>query len=326
LDDIGRSLDVKTLRLLGLLLKERSVSKTALLLGQSQPSVSSALKRLRVVLDDPLLVRSGQNLVLTERGEEVRETVGRILEQMDRLLDPDDGFDPAKSQRRLRIAAANCFSTFLVPRLIEVIYREAPGMRIDLVVPPGDAALMRGLEEGELDAIIGNWPMPPENLRYAPLFVSEIACVVRAGSPLARREGISLAEYLTLDHLSPTPSSSFAHSPIDGRLAQLNLSRRIAVSVPEYALAPQVLNRTDLIFTTGRPFAEHLAQEMPFTVFDAPEELGLMNFYLLWHERAHLSNCNRWLRSKIRHVAREFADLAPAKRRAPRLSLITAGE
>src|SRR5574338_337427 len=55
------------LRMFCLLIAERSVSRTALKLNQSQPAVSLALKRLREILGDPLLVREKSGMVPTER-------------------------------------------------------------------------------------------------------------------------------------------------------------------------------------------------------------------------------------------------------------------
>ncbi|MFZ2102682.1 MAG: LysR family transcriptional regulator, partial [Oricola sp.] len=73
------ALDVRLMRTLYLLLTECSVSRTADILGQTQPTVSLALKRLRYILGDPILVRSGSTLVPTERGLELRESVKRLL-------------------------------------------------------------------------------------------------------------------------------------------------------------------------------------------------------------------------------------------------------
>jgi DNA-binding transcriptional LysR family regulator len=49
--------DSYLLRVLVTLVTERNVSRTAIRLNQSQPAISSALKRLREVFGDPLLVR-----------------------------------------------------------------------------------------------------------------------------------------------------------------------------------------------------------------------------------------------------------------------------
>ncbi|MGO8462744.1 LysR family transcriptional regulator, partial [Rhizobium ruizarguesonis] len=68
-------MDVRLMRTLLTLLKECSVSKNADIMGQAQPTVSLTLKRLREMLDDQLLVRSGGALVPTERGLALKETL-----------------------------------------------------------------------------------------------------------------------------------------------------------------------------------------------------------------------------------------------------------
>jgi DNA-binding transcriptional LysR family regulator len=68
-----------------------------------------------------------------------------------------------------------------------------------------ETELMHGLEEGEIDLVIGNWPTLPEHLRFAPLLTADIVCMVRVGHPLAEMRALDLKTYLTLDHISPTP-------------------------------------------------------------------------------------------------------------------------
>lgn len=299
-------LDLGTLRVLHLLLSESSVSVAAVRLGRSQPAVSATLRRLRDLLGDPLLVRSGGHLVLTERAHELKPLVQRIIHDLDGLLQTGSGFSPATCCRPVRIFAANCFGAFFLPLIVERLRRAAPHMPLELTPPLADTALHRMLETGELDMVIGNWPSPPPDLRTSALLEDDIACVVGPHHPLASAQRIGLDDYLRYDHLSPTPASRAVLSPIDGRLAQLRLSRRIAVTVPEYSLAPNLLAHSDLVFTTGRTFAEHLASHMPLALLDAPPELGRMQLYLLWHERSHHSALGRWLRTQVREAAEEI--------------------
>ena len=305
------NLDLKQLRVLQLLLAERSVSHVATLLRQSQPAISATLKRLRDVFGDPLLVRSGQTMVLTERAEEIRLTVDQLLDDLHQLLDPDEVFDPSLARRQIRIAAANCFEIFLIPRLTAAFRAEAPQATLEFTAPSMQTDFAHELEAGQLDAVIGNYPVPPQNLRYMALMKSDIACIVAADHPLAGQGAVDLEQYLTLNHISPTTRRQFALSPIDGTLARMQLSRRIAVTVPEYALVQQLLPHSDLVFTTGRPYAEHLAGTGAFRVLDAPPELGGMNFYLLWHERSQFSKYHHWLRGVVRRVAKSAEFFQP---------------
>jgi DNA-binding transcriptional LysR family regulator len=257
-------------------------------------------------------VRSGAHLVPTDRGTELLVTLNRVLDDLDRVLDARDEFDPAVADRPIRMVASNCFGLFLLPRMVELIRKAAPNVTVDFLRMPEEEKLMPALELGEIDLVIGNWPVPPASLRFAPLFDNEIACMVRPGHPMARRKALTLEDYLALDHLSPTPQASAHVSPIDGRLAQLGLRRRIRVSVPEFSVVPYVLSANDLVFTSGRSFIEHLAGIFPFAVLEAPPELGAMRFYMLWHERSHRGGHGRWLRSLVRRAAREMEALKPA--------------
>lgn len=314
------NLDLKQLRVLQLLLAERSVSRVATLLRQSQPAISATLKRLREVFGDPLLVRSGQTMVLTERAEEIRLTVDQLLDDLHQLIQPDEVFDPFEARRQIRIAAANCFEIFLIPRLTAAFRAEAPQATLEFTAPAGQGDFAHELETGQLDAVIGNYPVPPQNLRYMALMKSDIACLVSDRHPLAGQGAIGLDEYLSLNHISPTTRRQFGVSPIDGTLARMQLSRRIVVTVPEYALVQQMVPGSDLVFTTGRPYAEYLARQGGLKVLDAPPELGSMTFYLLWHERSQFSKYHHWLRGVVRRVAKSAeiftpwqpeADLAP---------------
>lgn len=304
---VNGALDVRLLRTLLILLNECSVSRTAEILGQTQPTVSLALKRLRDLLGDPILVRSGGALVPTERGLELRDSVRRLLADMDAHLSPLPSFDPARSDRRFRIVAANCLGAVFLPRIFRAVARQAPNVRIDVVPLPGTDELMADLAGGAIDLVLANWPNPPNTLRMAPLLSTGIKCVVWSGHPLADRAGpLDMARYLSEDHLSPTSDQRLQVSPIDGRLLELGLKRRITATVPEYAIVPHVLDQSDLVFTTGAPFAEEIARDGRFTLLDAPPELGRMDFYLLWHEAKHHSPAHAWLRQLLKGIAAEL--------------------
>jgi DNA-binding transcriptional LysR family regulator len=307
--NINPSIDVRLLRTTYLLLTERNVSRVAVLLGHSQPTVSACLKKAREIFADPLLVRAGQRLVLTERGEEIKTLIGSVLLGLSDALNGQDHFDPRLSSQNIRIAVLNCFGVFLVPEIAKRIHHNAPNVTLDFFPPGDNPDLLEELGAGRVDVVIGNWPAPQQSLKSTALFQCDIACITHSDHPLAAGDAISLDAYLAASHISPTASSSAGFSPIDGRLAQLGLKRNIAMSVPEYAMIPPIVGGTDLIFTTARAYAEHMVAntlDQHLQVIDAPSEFDRMHLYLLWHERNHTSIAHKWLRRIIRDVAKEF--------------------
>jgi DNA-binding transcriptional LysR family regulator len=291
------TLDLQHLSMLSLLLQEWSVTRVAAKLNQPQPAVSRMLHRLREVMEDPLFVRSGSKLVPTERALAMRGPLREILAQLNRL-EVEVFFDPATSSREFRIASADCIEPSLLPQLITSLVCAGPRIRAKLRLIDPAYDVTRALEDGELDLAIDNDPGPSEHLRTSTLYVDDVVCVMRSGHPLACRTGIELAEYLSLKHLAPHPSTTRHLGVIDSRIAKAGYRRTITATVPEFNLAPQVLTRCDLVLTTGRAFAEYYARSLPLCLVPAPKEFPPIKFYQLWHERAHESASNRWLRKQ----------------------------
>src|SRR3546814_1028487 len=98
------TIDLNLLVAFDALLAEQSVTRTAGRLGLSQPAMSSALGRLRRLIDDPILVRTATRMVPTQRAVELVGPVRQILAQVELALSAPAPFDPASTRRRFRIA------------------------------------------------------------------------------------------------------------------------------------------------------------------------------------------------------------------------------
>lgn len=126
----ARDLDLNLLRVFAVVAETGSVTVAAGQLYLTQPAVSSALRRLSETVGAPLFVRQGRGLALTARGERLRASVrlhlGKLVED---ALEPAT-FDPRTSTRTFRLGLADSAEVWLLPRLLHVLAREAPGMRI----------------------------------------------------------------------------------------------------------------------------------------------------------------------------------------------------
>ncbi len=89
-------LDMRSLRMLKLLLETRSVTKAGEVLSISQPAASRVLAQLRHALSDPLLVRGRHGNTLTPRGELLLPAVTEALQAISSLFE-QEAFDPSGS-------------------------------------------------------------------------------------------------------------------------------------------------------------------------------------------------------------------------------------
>jgi DNA-binding transcriptional LysR family regulator len=295
-------LDTHLLRVLHTLLSERSVTRAAIKLGQSQPAVSNTLKRLREITGDAILVRSKNGMTVTLRGEELFVLAKQGLQIIDSIANPPPLFVPASTQRVFNLGAPDYLSVLLIPAIIEKIRTQAP--HASLVVHALNAGFdyVAALENGTLDCVIGNWPDLPAHLHLTQLFEDEVVCMIHQNHPVVKH-GLSLKHYVEMEHLAPSPYTLGHRNIIDNALTALGLKRKIHMTIPYFGMVPQILAKTDLIFTTSRSFALQCAKDWPIAVLPVPLAIPKMQFFMLWHERVHAAAEVQWLRRIVAEAA-----------------------
>ncbi|MEW6342785.1 MAG: LysR substrate-binding domain-containing protein [Paraburkholderia sp.] len=318
MDDTAASLDIWLVRVLRTLLVERSVTQTALRLNQTQPAISTALRKLRETLNDPILVRGKSGMVPTEYGASLLASAQRVLREVDFVSTPHGDFDPGRSRRIFRVAAPDYLNDFFMPTVIAQFREAAPHARleIDSLNPTLDHAA--ALDAGELDLVIGNWPKPDARFEKSDLFSDTVVCLMRADHPLAQAP-MTRETYLAAPHLAPTPYSGASGGAVDIGFARARAERRIVTTLPYFGLVPQVLLQSDLIFTTTRRFATHYANLLPLAVVDVPIPFPRIKCYQLWHPQPDRPSDIGWLRTLMSQVSERLVAHKARVKRPPAL-------
>jgi len=126
------SVDLNLLVALDALLAEAHVGRAARRIGRSQPAVSHALGRLRELLGDPLLIRSGSRMELTPRAISLRDSLPDALERVRRVLTAES-FVPATSTRRFQVIIHDHLADLVVPAIVRRMSAEAPRTRLEVL-------------------------------------------------------------------------------------------------------------------------------------------------------------------------------------------------
>ena len=295
-------IDLHLIRVLHTVLTERSVSRAAIRLGMYQPAVSSALKRLRELSGDPLLVRSGSGMVPTDAALRMIEPTASILRSAEVLFSDARGFDPQTATNTFRIAASDYLDPLFLPMFVTQVKEQAPLCRIEIHPLSPDSNYHAHLSLGHIDLVIGNWLKPPEDLHMARLFGDEIVSLVSADHPATRR-GWDADTWLAAEHIAPTPLHPGPRGIIDQMLDAQSLQRNITVRCAHFGLIPDMVASSLLVLTTGRQYCERFTDRLPVKVLPCPVDFPRLMYYQLWHERTHASSSARWLRDRIKSVA-----------------------
>lgn len=296
------NVDLNLLFVLNALLETRSVTRTARRLGLTQSAVSHALKRLRVTMGDELLVRVPGGMAPTARACALAEPLRQALSTLSDVVASPRAFEPSTAQRMFRVMAADFAQFVLLPGLLGLLARCAPG--IDVWVVAGaledpDAALVAG----EVDLVIG---VPGRGHRLAGvqqrrLFEERFVCLARTGHPEVQGK-LTLEQYVSLPHAFVAPRGR-AGGIVDDVLAERGLVRRVALAVPNFLVVPHVILASDLIVTLGSRLGKAFEKTWPLQVLDPPVPIPGFTVTLSWHERWHGDPGHTWMRSQVASVA-----------------------
>lgn len=295
-------IDLHLIRVLHTVLTERSVSRAAMRLGMYQPAVSAALKRLRELSGDPLLVRSGATMVPTDAALRMIEPSASILRAAEVLFTDARGFEEQTATSTFRVAASDYLDPRFLPALVADLKTRAPSVRVEIHPLSADANYHANLAQGDIDIVIGNWLKPPDDLHRSELFNDEVVCLVARDHPAARR-GWNTEDWLAAEHVAPTPTHPGARGVIDEHLESLGLTRNITARCAHFGLIPAMVASSLLVLTTGRLFCERYLQALPVKILPLPIAFPQLTYYQLWHERSHASAAAKWLRGRIKAVA-----------------------
>lgn len=293
------SVDLNLLVVFEALLAERSVTRAAQRIGLSQPAVSNALARLRALLDDPLLVRTGAGMEPTPRALELVAPIAQSLDGIRRALSASRSFEPKHSTFTFRVRSADDLESSLLPRLVEQLKRSAP--LVDIVMSRIGDATEDDLRTGRLDLYLGNWFNIPSGLKHHLLHHETFACIARKGHPHIRSR-LTLKSYARAAHVLVT-SSERPGSVVDAQLSDRGLGRRVVLRTPHFLVAPLVVARTDLIATLPRRLATTYAQFLPLNVFPPPLDSPGFPVHMVWHPRTHEQAPHQWLRRSIMELS-----------------------
>ncbi len=294
-----RQLDLNLLWVFLALMDERQVTRAAFRVGLSQSALSNALGRLREACGDPLFVRSGREMVPTERAGALEGPVREALAALEGALASQGAFSAAHSQRRFRIASADYCEFVVLPRLIAEIAEDAPGIALD-VTPLGGALPADDLRAGRFDLAIGYFSQIPDDCLMRDLFREDFACIARRDHP-AIGQRLTLKRFTEAGHVLITPTGR-PGSMVDDVLAKRGLKRRVAVTTPHFLVPPRVVAETDLISTLARRVAAHYAELYPLRVLAPPIPLPGFPINMVWHRRLDDAHDHRWLRERIEQL------------------------
>jgi len=298
-----KGFDLNHLVVLDHLLTERSVSRAAEKLLRTQSTVSGILAQLREHFKDDLLVQVGREMVPTARGLELADAVRDLLLQVDARVMTAPEFDPALSERTIRIFASDYLMIAGLADAIRIINRQAPRLSFEFLQPAQFQihrhAPANLLESGEIDLLTMPQAYVSQSHPLLPLFTETFCCLLcRNNSQVGDK--ITTEEFLQMQHVTVSfgPSSAPSYEEWFSREFG-DSSRRIDIVAGSFSTMPFLIAGTNRIALAHRRLAEQFTRMLPLRIVEAPFAIPPLTEAIQWHQYGATDRALMWVRDQI---------------------------
>ena len=281
--------------------KTQSVSRAALALGMEQASASIALNKLRRHFDDRLFIRTSQGMEPTPRAQAIHPELSQALLHIETARGKPGAFVPADARREFRLCMTDISEIILLPRLVNHLQRNAPGLVVqaDKITPDS----RRQLESGDADLAIGFTPDLEAGFFQQALFAQDFVCLAAASHPRVQaklsRRGFSAEGHILVSTLGT------GHAIVDKVLARQKIERRVVLRVPSFLGVARIVAQTEFLVIVPRLLGNALARQEPVQVLEPPVPLPAYKVKQHWHERFNADAGNLWLRRTLAELFTE---------------------
>lgn len=293
-----RSVDLNLLTILEALLEEKHVTQAAEKLHMSQSAVSRALQRLRVLFNDPLLVKGAEGYSLSSRASKMSAELSVLLQSLSIMIQEPD-FKPENSEGTLRFSGVDLDAWIDVPKFVGEITRLAPKLKIEVSVSQADYFVQ--LSKGRVEFVVSGFDLEfdQENIHSSIVGDSELVIVMGKHHPLSGQE-ISMQDYLGAKH-GFVAITGKGTTFLDSYLQTLGLKRNVVLKVSDFKSVVDYCEKTDVIFVLPLQLIKKTLIGRDVVTKTLPDKLHNPNveFRLFWHARFHNDPMYKWIRKKL---------------------------
>lgn len=304
---MARAFDLNLLPVLVAIHEHGSVSAAAKHLGISQPSVSTALAKLREQYADPLFHRSGHGMKATARMSALAQPLRDALARMDDTFATESEFHARTTQRTFTFAMSDLGEMVFMPQILRRMRKLAPRAAVRSVAASA-SQIERGLETGEIDLAVGYFPdLRDKSFLEKHLFFHHFVCLLRADHPITATT-LSMPQFLSLEH-AVVYGAGRTYEIFERHLRAKKIHRRVVLETPHFLSIPSIISRSDLVVTVPHAVGVFVKDvHMNIRIAQPPIRTPKIDLKLHWHRNYQRDPKNKWLRELVADLFTDESD------------------
>ena len=303
-----RNIDLNLLKVFNAVMKESNITRAAQSLCVSQPTISNALRRLRLIYNDPLFIRHAKGVVPTAKSLEIAPVVCEALGSIKRTMPIASQFRADLSHRIFHIAMTDFGEFSYLPLIMAHLHRIAADIGV-VCHPYEGRALLHEMKTGVID-IVWDWKSTDDQNYFSEeIFKEPTCCIVSKDNPIVDSVStLSLEDFLKLEHIALRPTRT--HVPkIESTLEKLGETRKVIVEVSNFAVMPAIVENTNLTAIMPETLARKSAQAQNLHFYANPVFDESIPVYQIWHKHFENDEGHKWLRSLFIEIISENVDV-----------------
>lgn len=298
-------INLNLLRALNALLSEQNVSKAGEKISLTQSAMSLALKELREIYEDELLVRGQQGkMTLTALGRSLQHPVQEALFSAEKVFIGQLAFHPTTAERVFSIGMSDYLAYIILPKLMQVISNNAPKISIiQHAVNYLDTAKI--FDELGLDFVIGDFPKAAPSLKTTSLFHDKAVIAADKNHPAMQKGNLNLKTFLQYPQIFVSLENQPEENFIVKMLQEKGHIVKVGLMTPHTLIALQVLPGTHFMTNTVERLVKPFLKDLGLTICQPPYSLPpSYSARLYWHVRNQNDPGHQWLRTLIKQITK----------------------
>ena len=288
-----RGVDLNLLTVFDAVMQEQNITRAAHNLGMSQPAVSNAVARLKVMFNDELFMRQGRGIQPTQRARQLFGPIRQALQLIRNEL-PSSVFQPDSSTRLFKLAICSPCDMRFAPRIMANINEQAPSVQLHLDAE-FDRLLSERMRYQEIDFVIDYARFDDQGFSSTEIFKDELVVIASKTHPRIQG-GVSAEQLINEKHAKLSRvhgQRSFSEQ------AYRELDCQAAYEGSSLSNLLYVVSQSELVTIAPRWMAENAVNSDQLQILDFPFENKEISGYLSWHESSEKDKGHIWLRDQL---------------------------
>lgn len=295
-----RMVDLNLLTVFDAVMQEQNITRAAHSLGMSQPAVSNAVARLKVMFNDELFVRYGRGIQPTARAYQLFGSVRQALQLVQNEL-PGSGFEPASSERVFHLCVCSPLDNILTSLIYNRVEKIAPNIHV-VFKSSLNQNTEHQLRYQETEFVIGYEEFRRPEFTSVSLFKDEMVLVAsrkhpRISGPLLESDVYNEQHaVVSLDRYASFSQPWYDTPDRQGCIAYQGMA---LISVLN------VVSQTQLVAVAQRWLADEFAESLALQILPLPLKLNSRTCYLSWHDAAGRDKGHQWMEELLVSVCQK---------------------